>query len=141
MYDPQLVSRIRVKIKMAHVLIAASLAFSPKAAPSRSAMCRARPGNRVLLSTVYSDRRGNLALLNADEMLAAQAFPLGPDELIARAKDFIEADYGAKDTSLLSESFTFVGPFVGPLTRQQYLDALGGNLNPSDGFPDLVGNQ
>ena len=121
------------------LLLVASLVFNP-AAPSCSAVLRRARSTGGSL-TVYADRRGNLALLGADEMLAAQAFPLSPDELIARAHDFIEADYGAKDTSLLSEDFQFVGPFVGPLTRQQYLDALGGNLNPSDGFPDLVGNQ
>ena len=74
-------------------------------------------------------------------MIAAQGFPIAPEELISRAKDFIAADYGADDTSLLADDFQFIGPFVGPLSRQQYLEALGGNLNPSAGFPDLVGRQ
>lgn len=90
---------------------------------------------------IFSDTRGNLAALDEEKMLAAQQFPLAPDELIVKAKDFIEADYGGADTSWLADEFEFVGPFVGPLTRQQYLDALGGNLNPSQGFPDLVGRQ
>lgn len=90
---------------------------------------------------VFADQRGNLALLDAEAMLAAQAFPMSPDELIAKAKDFISADYGGADTSWLADDFQFVGPFVGPLNRQQYVDALGGNLNPSSGFPDLVGRQ
>ena len=74
-------------------------------------------------------------------MLAAQDFPISPDELIARTKDFIESDYGACDFNLLADDFQFVGPFVGPLTRAQYLEALGGKLNPSAGFPDLSGRQ
>jgi len=91
--------------------------------------------------TQLADQRGSLALLDAEAMLAAQQFPLSPDELISKAKEFISADYGAADTSKLADDFQFVGPFVGPLTKQEYLDALGGNLNPSDGFPDLIGRQ
>ena len=37
--------------------------------------------------------------------------------------------------------FEFVGPFVGPLSKAQYVDALAGALNPEDGFPDLRGRQ
>jgi len=94
-----------------------------------------------MVSTQLADQRGTLALLDADAMLVEQQFPFSPDELISRAKEFISADYGAADTSLLADEFQFVGPFVGPLTKQQYLDALGGNLNPSAGFPDLIGRQ
>ena len=101
----------------------------------------ARHASARLVETLYADTRGNLAALDADAMLSAHAFPLSPDELVSKAKDFIEADYGGSDTSWLADDFVFVGPFVGPLTRQQYLDALGGNLNPSEGFPDLVGRQ
>jgi len=90
---------------------------------------------------IFAEERGNLARLDEDAMLATQGFPFSPDELIAMAEDFIAADYGAQDTAMLADDFSFVGPFVGPLTKQQYLDALGGNLNPSDGFPDLVGRQ
>lgn len=90
-------------------------------------------------ATVLKEERGNLAVLDDDAMIASQGFPLAPEVLIAKAKDFIAADYGADDISMLADDFTFVGPFVGPLTRQQYLDALGGNLNPSQGFPDLIG--
>jgi len=111
-----------------------------------SAMRRARGstrrhGDALLMESLYSDQRGNLAALDASAMLSAQSFPLTPEELVAKAKDFIEADYGGADSSWLADNFVFVGPFVGPLSRQQYLDALGGNLNPSDGFPDLVGRQ
>ena len=92
-------------------------------------------------ATQLSEERGNLALLDESGMLAAQEFPISPEELVSKAKDFISADYGADDTSLLADDFQFIGPFVGPLTKQQYLEALGGNLNPSDGFPDLIGRQ
>ena len=91
----------------------------------------------------YKERRGNLAELDADAMLAAQSFPISAVDLIVKAKDFIASDYGSDDPdgSQLAADFQFVGPFVGPLSRQQYLDALGGNLNPIFGFPDLVGRQ
>jgi len=94
-----------------------------------------------MAATTYKEQRGNLAEVDADAMLAAQSFPISADHLIAKAKDFIASDYGADDTDMLAADFQFIGPFIGPLSRQQYLDALGGNLNPSAGFPDLVGRQ
>ena len=96
-------------------------------------------GNLAL--TQFAEERGNLALLDSEAMLASHGFPFTPTELVAKAQDFISADYGADDTAMLADDFTFVGPFIGPLTRQQYLDALGGNLNPAAGFPDLKGRQ
>ena len=42
---------------------------------------------------------------------------------------------------MLADAFSFVGLFIGPLSKQQYIDALGGKLNPADGFPDLIGRQ
>ena len=103
---------------------------------------RSRTHPMMMASPItLADERGNLALLDEKAMLDAQHFAFTPEDLIAKAKDFIAADYGADDTSMLADDFTFIGPFVGPLTKQQYVEALGGNLNPSEGFPDLIGRQ
>ena len=96
---------------------------------------------RMAATTQYKEQRGSLAEVDADAMLSSQSFPISADDLVAKAKDFIASDYGAEDTAMLAADFQFVGPIVGPLSRQEYLDALGGNLNPSVGFPDLVGRQ
>ena len=127
----------------------AAAAFAPLPPSARAHGVR-RPGALALsiaepttaaatVPTVLKEQRGNLAALDAEAMIESHGFPMSPDELIAKTKDFIAADYGADDTSMIAPDFTFVGPFVGPLTRAQYLDALGGDLNPSKGFPDLIG--
>ena len=92
-------------------------------------------------TTIYKDRRGQLDELDTTAMLAAQQFPLSPDECIAQAKQFIQSGYGKGDASLLAESFEMVAPVVGPLSRESYLAAMGGNMDPADGFPDLSGRQ
>ena len=112
----------------------------PRNACGRRIVMLAAPAPAVADSFI-AERRGNLALLDEPRMLDAQNFPIAPDDLIARAKDFIAADYGAEDPGMLADAFSFVGPFIGPLSKQQYIDALGGKFNPADGFPDLIGRQ
>ena len=46
----------------------------------------------------YKERRGFLAELDADAMLAAQSFPISTTDLIAKAKDFIASDYTTQCT-------------------------------------------
>jgi hypothetical protein len=91
--------------------------------------------------TVLSEVRGDLAVVAEEIQLASLKNRLSTEELIATTKDFIECSYGGKDTTMLAESFQFIGPFVGPLNREQYVSALEGSLNPADGFPDLCGRQ
>lgn len=74
-------------------------------------------------------------------MLQQKGFPISPDELVGKAKTFIATKYGADDVASLDVGFEFVGPFVGPLSRDAYVNALQGSLNPEDGFPDLKGRQ
>ena len=71
-----------------------------------------------MAATVYKEQRGNLAELDADAMLAAQSFPISADDLVAKTKSFVASDYGADDTDVLAHDFLFVGPFIGPLSRE-----------------------
>ena len=91
--------------------------------------------------TILSELRGDLAAVAEDAQFASLNYALSADILIEKAKKFIESSYGGKDTELLAETFEFIGPFVGPLNRNQYISALEGALNPQDGFPDLIGRQ
>eukprot|EP00316_Scyphosphaera_apsteinii_P013775 CAMPEP_0119300030 /NCGR_PEP_ID=MMETSP1333-20130426/2028_1 /TAXON_ID=418940 /ORGANISM="Scyphosphaera apsteinii, Strain RCC1455" /LENGTH=222 /DNA_ID=CAMNT_0007301649 /DNA_START=209 /DNA_END=877 /DNA_ORIENTATION=- len=91
--------------------------------------------------TILADQRGALDLLDESAMHAANDFALSANECIAKAMDFIAANYGQKDSSLLADNFEFIGPFVGPLARRDYIEAMEGALNPQDGFPDLIGRQ
>ena len=62
---------------------------------------------------------------------------LFPDSvLIQLAKGVIAADNGVKDPSLLAPSFTFCGPLVGPIGKEEFIKAFGG-FNLKVAFPDL----
>ena len=59
-------------------------------------------------------------------MIAAAGFPLNPTELIDLAKKFLmsKGGFGA-DPELLAPEFNFFGPVVGPLAKQEFVDAIG----------------
>jgi hypothetical protein len=73
--------------------------------------------------------------LDADAMLAQSTFPIKPDALIMRAKDVIDHEVGINRPGDLAEDFVFQFPVVGPLTKQQYLKAVGG-FKLTTSFPD-----
>lgn len=68
-------------------------------------------------------------------MLAEAQFPLEPVQLIKGAKRFLAYNQGVDKPELLDEDFVFMGPVVGPLTKAQYLKAVGG-FDFSEAFPD-----
>lgn len=68
-------------------------------------------------------------------MMAESDFPIAPDELIMKAKIYLAYDSGVKKPELLSDKFEFVGPVVGPLSKDNFLKALGG-FGFFDAFPD-----
>lgn len=84
--------------------------------------------------TVYAD------FLDEEAMLAASTFPIAPKDLIAKAKAWLaNATEGQYDAATMADEFEFVGPVVGPLTKEQFLGAIGG-FDLKAGIPDLTGN-
>jgi hypothetical protein len=74
--------------------------------------------------------------VDEEELLAASNFPIKPPELIERAKKVMgEYQVGLADESCLADNFEFCAPFVGPLTKEPYLNALR-NFKIEDAFPD-----
>ena len=72
-------------------------------------------------------------------MLAATGSPLPPDEMIAKAKIFLDSRGGfGADPDLLDESFRFVAPVVGPLGKEAFCSAIG-SVDVAGGFPDFQG--
>ena len=69
----------------------------------------------------------------AEEPLFA---PFPESVMIQLAKGVIAADNGASAPDLLSPSFTFCGPIVGPLDKDTFVKAFG-NFQLKDAFPDL----
>ena len=62
--------------------------------------------------------------------------PFPESVLIQLAKGVISADNGAKDPDVLAPSFTFCGPLVGPIGKEEFVKAFGG-FNLKEAFPDL----
>ena len=66
--------------------------------------------------------------VDAAKAFAESKFPIAPDDLIARAKQVLspEIGIGTKDGgNCLAESFQFCAAVVGPLPKEEYLNALG----------------
>lgn len=84
--------------------------------------------------TVYAD------FLDEEAMLAASTFPIKPDDLVATAKAWLmKATDGQYDETSMAETFEFAGPVVGPLSKEQFLTAIG-SFDLKEGIPDLTGN-
>lgn len=66
--------------------------------------------------------------IDAAKAFAESEFPIGPDDLIARAKQVLapEVSIGTKDGGkCLADDFQFCAAVVGPLPKEDYLNALG----------------
>jgi len=71
-------------------------------------------------------------------MLQEQNFPFTPDELIAKTKYALTKDSGVLEPSLWADddTFQFVAPYVGPLSKTEFLEAANG-FQIYDAFPDF----
>jgi len=61
------------------------------------------------------------------------------EKLKKLAKDMICSEFGGDNPSLLSEDFQFVFPVVGPLTKEQFLEAFS-NFKVREAFPTSSAN-
>ena len=79
--------------------------------------------------------------VNEEEMLAKSTFTIPPEKLMERAKEVLSPSIGlgTKDGGeCLAEDFEFVAAVVGPIPREEYLNALG-TFNLEDAF-DITTN-
>uniref|UniRef100_A0A061R5F3 Uncharacterized protein n=1 Tax=Tetraselmis sp. GSL018 TaxID=582737 RepID=A0A061R5F3_9CHLO len=72
--------------------------------------------------------------LETDDL--APAFPLSKDELVERAKEFINSGFGSKKPELLSDDFQFLFPVV-ELDKDNFVKSFG-SFRVDEAFPDLV---
>ena len=81
--------------------------------------------------------------LDVPKTFAASTFPIKPDKLLGLAKAVLAAEFGtasgADPSALLADDFQFVAPIVGPLGRDEFLQAFG-SFKVKDAFPDLQDN-
>jgi hypothetical protein len=71
-------------------------------------------------------------------MIAAAGFPIGPEDLIQRAKDVLRNGI-ANSADYLADDFQFIGPVVGPLKKEPFVKAIQG-FDLGCGFPDMKTN-
>lgn len=79
--------------------------------------------------------------IDAEKAFAASTFPISPENLLVRAKEVLapEVSIGTKDGgACLADDFVFCAAVVGPLPKEEYLDALG-TFNLDQSF-DIVNN-
>ena len=76
------------------------------------------------------------SILDEAAMLASQNFPISPETLVEKAKAALIKDSGVLDPSLWADSFSFCAPYVGPLSKAEFLDAADG-FGIYEAFPDF----
>lgn len=107
-------------------VVGAITTAKPKIA--RASLTGSSPGAARVMSKKYSWE------LDEAKMLAKSTFKIKPAALIARCKEVIDRDILEPED--LSEEFVFQFPVVGPLTKAEYLKAVGG-FQIKTMFPDL----
>eukprot|EP00549_Striatella_unipunctata_P005170 CAMPEP_0118681978 /NCGR_PEP_ID=MMETSP0800-20121206/5238_1 /TAXON_ID=210618 ORGANISM="Striatella unipunctata, Strain CCMP2910" /NCGR_SAMPLE_ID=MMETSP0800 /ASSEMBLY_ACC=CAM_ASM_000638 /LENGTH=262 /DNA_ID=CAMNT_0006578333 /DNA_START=14 /DNA_END=802 /DNA_ORIENTATION=- len=75
-------------------------------------------------------------ILDEKAVFAKSDFPLTPEELIEKTRYVLRKDSGVLETSLWADDFEFCAPYIGPLTKEQFLDAASG-FSIYDAFPDF----
>jgi hypothetical protein len=75
-------------------------------------------------------------ILNEAAMLSGQNFPISPDGLISIAKYALTKDSGVLEPELWSDEFEFCAPYVGPLSKEKFLEAANG-FQIYDAFSDF----
>ena len=88
----------------------------------------------VTIAELQCDAGGSI--LDEAAMLAAQKYPISPQELISKAKYALVKDAGVLEPSLWAEDFEFCAPYVGPLSKTKFLEAANG-FQIYDSFPDF----
>ena len=70
------------------------------------------------------------------ELLSKSTFAIKPDDLVRLTKKVLLTGVGLEDESVLANNFEFCAPFVGPLKKEEYVNALKG-FKLLEAFPDM----
>jgi len=127
------------------------IARSPSLGPHVAYQPPCKPGhaNRGNGSRLLTRRNIRTHVAADDALLRSQAQQLEnsladsensvlPDAAqLTLARRMVATLFGAEDNSLLADNFTFEGPVVGPLNKEQYCAAVS-SFNLRDAFPDYT---
>jgi hypothetical protein len=129
------------------VVIAAASAFVPSVGISPTKRHLSTNVEPLSLETAASqesqkvlildeEKCGTGTFINVAERLAQSKFAISPDDLVERTKDVIRKGLGLGDESVLAENFEFCAPVVGPINKEDYLQALR-SFDLQGAFPDI----
>lgn len=77
--------------------------------------------------------------VDEETMIANSSFPIKSDKLIELTREFLATNNGCDKPELLSEDFTFAGPVVGPISKQEFISAFS-SFSITEAFPDMKAN-
>ena len=124
-------------------VVSAPLSFNAPvamASSSRAAVHMTVSMEKVSMDTVSIQSIEQAPMfLDEEASLKAMAFPIDEATLISKSREYLFYNQGVEAPDMLSEDFTFMGPFVGGedgLSKEAYLSAVGG-FNIKAAFPDL----
>lgn len=113
------------------VKAARTTAFDPRADSSKPLTMTPLPDTNIATPTESTDATspsGIVGILDTDAAYAKSTFPIKADDLIKRTKEILssEISLGTKDGgTCLADDFEFCAAVVGPIGKDEYLDALG----------------
>ena len=107
------------------------------ALPARAAVSSAACGRATPLGVTMAAKKS--IFVDEAALLKEQGFARSPEDLIARAKTFLESRGGfGADPALMADEFKFMGPVVGPLSKDAFVKAIG-SVDMDTAFPDFQG--
>jgi hypothetical protein len=118
------------------VLTPSSSSSSSPTSSSSSFKNSTRSASRERASVTVVRAHPNPSLydvVDEEKMLSESTFPIKPDELIELTKENLRKGFANID---LSEDFEFIGPVVGPLSKETFVNAVAG-FELAEGFPDM----
>lgn len=80
--------------------------------------------------------------MDVSATLKNSKYPIGPVELIEKAKEVLRSEFGTKagcDDSCLAEDFQFVAPIIGPLSKTEFVRVFA-SFKVKDAIPDIKDN-
>ena len=91
----------------------------------------------VQVKTTATTTKPLSIIMDEEALVKAQKFAISPDELISKAKAFLgEIDFSKQGDYMSDDNFVFLGPVVGPLTKEAYLKAIA-SFDVLSIFPDI----
>ena len=112
--------------------------LSSRTSSRHQLVARRRTVNSLLTEVSYVEN-DSLFVVDEKQMIEGSSFPIKQEELIQKTRDFLAANNGCEKPELLSEDFTFAGPVVGPISKDEFIKAFS-SFSITEAFPDMKPN-